>query len=88
MAQRNAKYAMLSDDEDDFAPAMPAPTTAPLPKASKKNLRKAKVCICMDWARQRVCACSAASGMTSCSASIEERDTYDSTFCMLLILHV
>ena len=43
LAQRNAKYAMLSDDEDDFAPAMPAPTTAPLQKASKKSLRKAKV---------------------------------------------
>jgi len=34
---------MLSDDEDDFAPAAPAPTTAPIVKASKKNLRKAKV---------------------------------------------
>ena len=34
---------MLSDDEDDYAPAAPAPTTAPLPKASKKSLRKAKV---------------------------------------------
>ena len=34
---------MLSDDEDEFAPAMPAPTTAPLQKASKKSLRKAKV---------------------------------------------
>ena len=34
---------MLSDDEDDFAPAAPAPTTAPIPKASKKNLRKTKV---------------------------------------------
>ena len=43
LAQRNTKYAMLSDDEDDFAPAMPAPTTAPLQKASKKSLRKAKV---------------------------------------------
>ena len=42
LAQRNTKYAMLSDDEDDFAPAMPAPTTAPLQKASKKSLRKAK----------------------------------------------
>lgn len=49
LAQRNARYAMLSDDEDDFAPAMPAPTTAPLPKASKKNLRKAKVRLLLDW---------------------------------------
>lgn len=43
LAQRNTKYAMLSDDEEDFAPAMPAPTTALLQKASKKSLRKAKV---------------------------------------------
>ena len=50
LALRNAKYAMLSDDEEDFAPAMPAPTTAPLPKASKKNLRKAKVCTVPAWA--------------------------------------
>ena len=41
---------MLSDDEDDFAPAMPAPTTAPLPKASKKNLRKSKVCFLPELA--------------------------------------
>jgi hypothetical protein len=34
---------MLSDDEDDFTLAAPSPTTAPLPKASKKSLRKTKV---------------------------------------------
>ena len=40
----NASFAMLSDDEDDadLAATMPAPTTAPLPKAAKKSLRKAK----------------------------------------------
>lgn len=55
LAQRNTSYAMLSDDEDDFAPAAaPAPTTAPLAKASKKSLRKTKVsCLCISLSQRQ-----------------------------------
>lgn len=42
-ARQNASFALLSDDEDDFDEPPPAPTTARVPKASKKSLRKSKV---------------------------------------------
>lgn len=42
--RKNAAFAMLEDDEDDFDEPPPAPTTAPVPKVAKKSLRKSKVC--------------------------------------------
>ncbi|EIE19374.1 P-loop containing nucleoside triphosphate hydrolase protein [Coccomyxa subellipsoidea C-169] len=40
--RKNAAFAMLEDDEDDFDEPPPAPTTAPVPKVAKKSLRKSK----------------------------------------------
>ena len=40
-ARTNAKYALLSDDEDELKELPPAPTTAPVRKT--KNIRKTKV---------------------------------------------
>jgi hypothetical protein len=42
-ARKNAAFALLSDDEEDFVEPPPAPTTAPVPKATKKSLRKSRV---------------------------------------------
>lgn len=41
--RQNAAFALLEDDEDDYDEPPPAPTTGPVPKASKKSLRKIKV---------------------------------------------
>ncbi len=42
-ARKNAAFALLEDEEDEFDEPPPAPTTAPVPKAAKKSLRKSKV---------------------------------------------
>lgn len=44
-ARKNASFALLSDDEDNFIEPPPAPTTAPVSKGSKKSLRKSKVAV-------------------------------------------
>lgn len=39
--KQNAQYALLEEEEDeDAAPVLPAPTTAPVPKKREKKLRK------------------------------------------------
>lgn len=42
--RQNAQYSLLVDDDEDedAAPDLPAPTTAPLPKKREKKLRKDK----------------------------------------------
>ena len=43
IVRQSAQYSLLiDDDEEDAAPELPAPTTAPLPKKRERKLRKDK----------------------------------------------
>lgn len=43
IVRQSAQYSLLiDDDEEDAAPDLPAPTTAPLPKKRERKLRKDK----------------------------------------------
>ena len=91
---QNAQYSLLVDDDEDedAAPDLPAPTTAPLPKKREKKLRKDKAGVrraaarhCTYWQPWCKHACAHTCGLAGSPyslAGIYTRAKWKSTHCL------